>query len=192
MMETIQVHHPERIVVVGIPGAGKTTWVKRYIDAWIKKHGYRVLIVDVLGEYDTPGTIYRPVNRTEPREEIELLVENALINPYLRKDKKLYGLVVFDEGSRYILPRTTLGAYFGYINDFSRHMDLSMIVVARRYSQIHTDMAELAHRHVIFRQTGVNDLRRLAELKHDLDTEVLKLRGHEHVEYMNGEIKRYK
>lgn len=185
------VHHPERIVVVGLPGAGKTTWTKEYIRSWCAHYGSGALIVDVLAEYSGPGTIYRPQNRTEPRREIEMLINEALIKPYQEKARKRYRLVVFDEASRYIFPRMPLGSYFGYLNDFSRHMDLSMLVVARRFSQIHTDISELAHRLVLFKQTGLNDLKRLSEMAAGLDDEMNAVSGHSHIEYRNGEIERY-
>jgi len=181
----------ERVVVVGLPGSGKTYWSKAYVAAWQKANpGKGALIIDVMNEYTGEGSIYRPENRTEPRDEIEGLVQTALIDPYIDKKKKRYHLVLFDEASRYIFPRVSLGPQFGYLNDFSRHMDLTMICVARRFSQVHTDISELAHKLVIFSQTGKNDLERLSQIAEGLDDAVRGLSGHEHIEYSRGKIVR--
>lgn len=179
----------ERITIVGLPGAGKTTFTKNYIREWFaERKGQGALIIDVLSEYGAPGSIFRPQNRTEPRREIELLIDRLLIAPYQANEKRRFHMVVFEEASRYLYPRVPLGPQFGYLNDFSRHMDLTILCVARRFSQIHTDFTELSHKLVIYRQTGKNDLKALSEIATGLDDAVLKLRGHQHVEYENGDI----
>jgi hypothetical protein len=182
----------ERRVIIGLPGSGKTEWCKNHAKESISA-GESVLIVDPLHDVAVPGaTSYYPRDRIKPVAEVNALIRKGLIEPYEKglPPNKRYRLAVFDECSRYFIHAVPLSPEAGYLNDFARHMDLSVDCVARRITQMHTDLSELAHEHIIFKQAGINDLRRLDELKAGLSSAVDGLTKYEYVVYHaeSGEI----
>lgn len=186
-----EIRHPERITVVGLPGAGKTQWLKAYIKSWQSQVMGGVLVVDLMNEYSGAGiTVYRPANRVAPLPEIEAMIKRLLIEPFQQGAKKRYRLVIFDEASRYFFSKVPLPEGIGYLNDFARHMDLTMVNASRRFSQVHTDLSELSSRVILFKQSGVNDLKRMEEFKTGMsdvmETEIRKAK-HNYIEYYDGE-----
>lgn len=70
----------------------------------------------------------------------------------------------------------------GWVNDTMRHMKLSWVCIARRFVQMQVDISELAHRIIIYRLAGVNDMRRLADISEGLDDAVRSLAKYHYVE----------
>lgn len=166
-----------RTAVVGLPGSGKSEWAKGtardVIDA-----GGKVLVIDVLGEYDNlpkGAIVYHVRNMQEPLEEVEAVLKRLICDPYRKTKRQPFDLLICEECSRYFRNKSALPPNFGLINDVNRHMKLKVICIARRFVQMHTDIAELAHELIVYRQTGINDLKRLEETARGLGTAVESL-----------------
>jgi hypothetical protein len=174
----------ERVGVVGLPGMGKTEWCKNYASGFVKKRE-GVLVVDPIESFKIPGaTIYQVKERTCGTNEVELLLKKACVDPYNQKVPlaKRYRLAVLDECSRYYPHGIPLPEQIGFINDFNRHMDLSLVWVARRIVQVAVDLPELSHRLIVYSQRGVNDIKRLNDIQSDFGDMVEKLKKHEYIE----------
>lgn len=175
----------ERIVVVGLQGSGKSTWTHAYIRAHLAA-GHKVLIFDPMREYGKiPGaTVYQPkaAGGDALRREFELMVSKLIIQPYKRNRTQPYRLLVCEEASRYLMAGKPLPENIGWVNDTMRHMKLSWVCIARRFVQMQVDISELAHRIIIYRLAGVNDMRRLADISEGLDDAVRSLAKYHYVE----------
>lgn len=174
-----------RKTIVGLQGSGKTELAKKMIKqktAFNKK----VLVVDILNEYNNKALgkidIYIPDNSVNPVAEVNQLITNYILNPYFETGKQPYSLIVFDEASRYFQNKIPLPQSMGYINDMARHLNLDVITIARRFTQLNTDLVELSHNLYIFNQTGINDIKRLNELSMGLGDTVLNLPKYYYVE----------
>ena len=180
-----------RFVVVGRPGEGKSFWIKNYL---IPQYDY-VLVVDPLHEYRQTNQcdVWQVENRSAPQAEVEKVIDDFLLKPYEMKKQgrnvKLYEIVVFEEASRYAPSRTPLPPKMATLNDVARHMDLDLAFCARRFSQLHTDLTELASTTVIYNQTGVNDLQRCDELISGLSEEVKRLPKYHYIQVERGEYR---
>ena len=174
-----------RKTIVGLQGSGKTELAKKMIKqktAFNKK----VLVVDILNEYNNKALgkidIYIPDNSVYPVAEVDQLITNYILNPYFETGKQPYSLIVFDEASRYFQNKIPLPQSMGYINDMARHLNLDVITIARRFTQLNTDLVELSHNLYIFNQTGINDIKRLNELSMGLGDTVLNLPRYHYIE----------
>ena len=173
----------ERITVVGLPGAGKTVWCEKYAEDYIRRRE-GVLVVDPIKSFKISRTTIFHTKATTPTDEVEALLKRACIDPFNEKIPlaKRYRLLILDEVSRYYPNGKPLPENIGFINDFNRHMDLSLVSVARRMTQIATDLPELSHRLIIYKQRGINDLKRLEDLAKGLGDACEKLKKHEYLE----------
>jgi len=174
-----------RKTIVGLQGSGKTELAKKMIKqktAFNKK----VLVVDILNEYNNKSLgkidIYIPDNSVYPVAEVDQLITNYILTPYFETGKQPYSLIVFDEASRYFQNKIPLPQSMGYINDMARHLNLDIITIARRFTQLNTDLVELSHNLYIFNQTGINDIKRLNELSMGLGDTVLNLARYHYIE----------
>lgn len=174
-----------RKTIVGLQGSGKTQLAKKMIrEKTTKKQ--KVLVVDILGEYNEKGLgnvdIYIPNNSINPISEVSELVNNYIITPFKEQKTQPYRLVVFDEASRYLNTKLSMPDEIGYINDFARHLNIDVITIARRFTQLNTDLVELSHNLYIFNQSGLNDIKRLNELAIGLGDSVLDLKPYHYIE----------
>lgn len=163
---------------------GKTIWCQEYAKQYTARHE-GVLVVDPIESFTIPkATIYHVEERTCGTDEVERLLEKLCVTPHKQKLplKKRYRLLILDECSRYYQHGQPLPDQIGYINDFNRHMDLSLVWAARRIVQVNVDLAELAHRMIVFSQRGVNDIKRLNDIQAGFGDMVERLKKHEYVE----------
>lgn len=168
----------KRVVVFGLQGSGKSYFTKKLLESPGNKK-LKPLIVDPLKEYNT-GTVYRPTYRSYEKglPEINKLIQERLIKPY-EANRTHHYLFVIDEANRYAPNKKPLSSELSYLNDFSRHMKLATLYVARRPTQLNTDLVELAHNIIIFNLSGKNDAQYLEDLSYGLGYEVKNLRKHE-------------
>lgn len=174
----------ERVGVVGLPGMGKTIWCQKYAEGYAARHE-GILVVDPIESFKiNRATIYHVKQRTCGTDEVELLLKTACVDPYNQKIplKKRYRLLILDECSRYYPHGLPLPEQIGFVNDFNRHMDLSMVWAARRIVQVAVDLPELSHRMIVFSQRGVNDIKRLNDLQSGFGDMVERLKKHEFIE----------
>lgn len=175
----------ERVGVVGLPGMGKTRWCEKYAEGYTaRREG--VAIVDPIESFEKSRnvTIFYPEDRTCGTEEVELFLKKSCVDPYNKGVplKNRYRLLILDECSRYYPHGQPLPNQIGFINDFNRHMDLSLVWAARRIVQVAVDLPELSHRMIVFSQRGVNDIKRLNDLQAGFGDMVERLKKHEYVE----------
>jgi len=162
---------------------GKTVWCEQYAKTYLKRKE-SVLVVDPIESFSIPTTIYHVKERTSGTEEVELLLKKACVDPYNQGKplKERYRLLILDECSRYYPHGLPLPNQIGFINDFNRHMDLSLVWAARRIVQVAVDLPELSHRLIVFSQRGINDIKRLNDIQAGFGDMVEKLKKHEYVE----------
>ena len=143
--------HNRRFAIVGLPGSGKSN-LARYLLRQTERH----IIYDPLGEY--PGyRRYVPESRRSA-EELETFLSDVVIP--MQPD-----LFIMDESNRYINPKPAhLSPFIGDLNDLSRHWGISWGVIARRPTQLHTDIFELTHFVFVYGLHGKNDIRMLNEM----------------------------
>jgi len=87
-------------------------------------------------------------------------------------------MFIIDEANRFIKPKPTpLTQAVADMNDWCRHpqFNLSIGYIARRPTQINTDIVELCDYLFIFQLGGKNDIRYLNELRDGLGDVVLNL-----------------
>lgn len=174
----------ERVGVVGLPGMGKTVWCEKYAKDYTAR-GEGVVVVDPIESFTIPrATIYHVHQRTSGTDEVELFLKKSCVDPYNQGIalKKRYRLLILDEASRYYPHGIPLPEQIGFINDFNRHMDLSLVWAARRIVQVAVDLPELSHRLIVFSQRGVNDIKRLNDIQAGFGDMVERLKKHEYVE----------
>jgi GTPase SAR1 family protein len=169
-----------RTTIVGLAGSGKTTYLK----SKIRKES---LIFDPLREFKK-GHIFRPTNRVDPNPEYEKILYQEIIKPYEKEGKQPYLDLVIDEGNRPYPNKIPLPQMMAYINDFNRHLKLNVFIVARRLSQLNTDLVELSHKLIIYRQTGINDIKRANDIIDGAGEEIKKLKKYHYLEIYEGEF----
>jgi len=153
-----------RFVILGLQRAGKTEFAKHLLSL-TPRH----LVYDVLDEYDTFDR-YIPEDRNS-KDELSDVTQKLVI------DKLKPDLFLIDEANRFLLPKPTpLPIGVAELNDWSSHMGLSWGVIARRPTQLHTDIIELAHYLFLFVLKGKNDMQYLDSILPGLGETVASLK----------------
>lgn len=159
------------ICVFGLRGSGKSVWTKNFLMQY-KNH----IIVDPMVEY-AGFRRYIPQHRTycdEAIAEIDMLAD-LLVVPKKGKGKAKVDLFAIDESNRYCPSRHPLPPTLLDIMDYQRHWKLTTVHVARRPTQMNTDIVELANYIIIFNLAGKNDQQYLNDLSKGLGDAVLQL-----------------
>jgi len=158
------------ITVIGLKGSGKSVWVQ-YLLSSVKKH----LIVDPMLEYQGFRR-YIPKFRSfsdAAMEELDMVAEELVVPK--KGNKAKVDLFAIDEANRYCPARHPLTPLIMDINDFQRHWDLTTVWVARRPTQLNTDLVELSNWIIVFNLAGKNDHQYLNDLSAGLGDAVLEL-----------------
>jgi hypothetical protein len=157
----------KRFVILGLQGTGKT-----YLAKHLLQHEQASIVYDVLHEYQGFNRYivkYRQHGK-EGLDELNLFVARVII------DSKRIKLFILDEANRYCPPKPVpLPDRILELNDWQRHYGISFGVIARRPTQLHSDLTELAHYMFIFQLKGVRDLNYLDSLVKGLGEKVLAL-----------------
>ena len=144
--------------IFGLNMSGKT-----YLAKHIARQ-YNSLIFDVLGEYE-PNIydVYIPSSKIYPdiAQEFDLFIDKV-------KDKK-WNMLIVDEASR-IFPnkRPLYPAFRSYLDTYRHHKLCSIGFIARRPTQLHTDLVELSHYIFVFNLKGKNDIQYLNFLNSEI------------------------
>lgn len=139
----------KRFVVLGLQGTGKSYLVKYFLANFKNS-----IVYDVMQEHEGFSR-YLVTYRQHNDEGIEEL--NRFVNQVVIESKKIR-LFILEEANRYCpskpvpLPDSILE-----LNDFQRHYKIAFGLTARRPTQLHSDLVELAHYLFIFRLVGKND-----------------------------------
>ena len=130
----------KRFAILGLQGTGKSILVKHFLRSTSAS-----IVYDVLREHQVDNFVNRVVMGTG---QIRLFI--------------------MDEANRYCRSMKPLPASILDLNDFQRHENIAFGVIARRPTQLHTDLMELAHYLFIFRLVGVNDYKYLESIAEGL------------------------
>ena len=154
----------KRACIFGLPGSGKSLLLQHILKS-TRKH----IIYDPLNEHEG-FTRYVPTDR-HSMDELNTFIEKGVVAR--RND---YDLLAIDEMNIYVRPKPPpLPRAVADLNDLSRHWDLAWLGVARRPSQFHTDIVELAHFVFFFKLPGTNDYRYMESLSKGLGDTVRAL-----------------
>ena len=138
----------KRFVIIGLPGSGKTTLARHILNS-----SERVIVYDPMSEYQG----YRRYVPNDPHSIEEL--DDFIVRVVARYKPDIFML---DEANRYIQPKPNrLPRAVADMVDVSRHWGVAWGAIARRPSQLHTDILELAHFGFVFNLSGKNDRRAL-------------------------------
>ena len=144
--------------ILGVKKSGKSSLANRILN----DSGDYGLYYDTLGETpkNAPFNYYVPKDRYSV-EELESVISKITPQPGQDINTFLptYGMFVIDESNRFCPPKPhPLPSKVGDLNDQNRHYLMSVGYIARRPSQLNSDLIELADYLFIFRLTGKNDL----------------------------------
>lgn len=144
---------------MGKKGTGKTNLLK-----WFCKAFPNHLIWDYNNELD--GKIYKAYKptRTPNDEDLQREFSDYFVNKAVKPRLKLIDFAGIEESDRVIPTRRTLTAGALDLIHLSRHYQIGTCWCARRFSDLNVSAAELADYYFIFKQTGINDLKRLDEI----------------------------
>jgi len=160
-------------VIFGLRGSGKSWLVKSILDSTADH-----IIYDPLNEHKGYRQ-YIPDDR-ESVEELSEMIQGLVI-------KQKPSLFIIDEANKYIPPKPTrLCSGVADLVDFSRHFGISFGAVARRPSQFHTDLVELADYVLIFNLPGKNDFQYCEALFRGLGSTVRNLPPYHYACLKNG------
>lgn len=138
---------------LGLKGTGKSTLANSFLNTY----GSEALYYDTLHEapVDSPFDIYQPSSRYSAAP-LETVIK--AITPKDATEIPKYRLFVIDEANRFCPPKPSpLPPSVADLNDQARHYLMSVGYIARRPSQLNSDLMELADYLFIFRLTGKGD-----------------------------------
>jgi len=165
-----------KMFVMGVQGSGKTEWVK----AKLREHFKRPIIwTEHKGDWEKEkGFIYIP-STNEPHKELEEFLTG--IKRVQNGDPKIYkkfDVVVIDDFDS-MMKGQQLPMILKDLNANHRHESwagLTMIIIARRLQQAHTDIAETQHYIVVFPFEGETTMNKLHNIDPRIEEKVRELR----------------
>lgn len=176
----------DRLIVVGMTGTGKSTWLKGHLATELKA-GRRVLFVDYHDEYSqagaasdhvTLGPLSMRVEFDELIDRLELLDDPALSLAVVIDQEPREAAQQFDELARIaqntgdlLFGADEVGMFGQYVVDRlhvlatqSRHWGVPLVLASQRATDIHPKARSQATHLVSFRQRHPTDLDAIVDL----------------------------
>lgn len=159
--------------ILGYKESGKSMLAKTLATSY----GKDALYYDTMHEIpdDAPFFAYKPKLKNDigELETIITLIERS----------KKFRMFFIDESNRFCVPRRPLPPKIQDMNDLCRHpqFNLGIVYIARRPTQINTDIMEIADYLIIFQLGGKNDIEYLNSMAKGLGDLVESLNPHEFV-----------
>jgi len=145
----------KQVIIVGLRGAGKS-----YLIEQLAKAENKHVFIDPLDEH-TEHTRFVPSRRMRSEQ---LQAEVCAFFRKIQGNAKIK-LMLCDESNQYFINKwQPLPAEVQDLVDYSRHDKKTICWVARRITQLPTDITELGDIYLFFKQTGKNDLRALDDV----------------------------
>jgi len=155
-----------RITVLGLQGSGKTYLVTNSFLKYQKNH----LIVDIMHEYPSDMHSYSPKYLDDPdrlKEEISYIIKKLIIKNCValedknttKTDKNRLKLVVFEESDLYAPSSERVAEGMRSLVVQSRHLQLDMIFISRRPSDVSAYIMDTSDYLIIGKQVGANALK---------------------------------
>lgn len=156
-------------LTLGVKGAGKSY----FTDSLMQRASGKVVIFDPMDEYSDKRGIYRIVPSEKRGEEaIEQLRETI---EFIETNQDEISYFVVDEISRFHQKGGILDDALGQLLDLNRHMDIGIGFIARRPTQVHTDIREMADYLFLFGLRGANDQKMLNEISSGLESSMTEM-----------------
>jgi DNA helicase HerA-like ATPase len=157
----------KRFVILGLQGSGKSQLAKHLL-----QHEQAHIVYDVMHEHSgfNRYIVKHRKHGKDGIDELNLFVQKVVI------ESKRIRLFILDEANRYCPPKPApLPDSILELNDWQRHWNISFGSIARRPTQLNSDLTELANYKFIFQLTGVKDLAYLDSIVKGLGDQVLTL-----------------
>lgn len=158
---------------------GKKNCGKSYFNNWLmSKTSSPYVCFDPMREhpdYTDDDVVIRPENtRGEgANEELEEVVAWA------KNNREHFGFLWVDEVNRFHQKGGQLQGPVGELMDLSAHWGMAFGGIARRPSQVHTDMRDLADYLFLFKLNGISDVRTCDDIARGLGERVASLKPRE-------------
>jgi len=174
-------------VICGLRGSGKTEYAKRIA----VEHGRRCLVVDTVKDFGTGYNFYVWRPQFHFPEVLADLIKGITSGTEGVKQGEDIDLLIVDEANRYAAGGgAKLHPVIAEYNDQLRHApySCSAIWIVRRPVQLHPDIVGLADRVIVFRVTGVRDIRYLDDLCSGLGSQAQFLPDFYYLDYSAGKF----
>lgn len=149
-------------VTFGSKGGGKSYFNSKMLE----RASGKSVIFDPMDEYPDADNIIRVVPDNTRGEGGVKELQKAIEFIKYNSDDIAYFIV--DEISRFHKKRGILDDTLGELVDLNRHMDIGIGFIARRPTQVHTDLREMADYLFLFTLRGTNDLKMLDNISSGL------------------------
>lgn len=162
----------KRFCILGLQGTGKSVLSKHFLETTRNN-----IVYDVQREYygyNRYVVSLKQVHRHDPDDpairELDHFVYKIVIGTGQIR------LFIFEEANRYCPNKKPLPGSILVLNDDQRHLKVAFGIIARRPTQLNTDLVELAHYLFIYRLPGKNDREYLESIAEGLGDTVRELK----------------